>query len=343
LFIPIAIGVGVAGYILYNEFDADKFSNLDWGWQSAFWLIMALLMVAARDVGYMYRIRHMTDHHISWRRSFDVIMLWEFASALSPSVVGGSAVAMFIVQKEGIKFGKSTAIVMCTAFLDELFYILTVPLVLLVVGTDYLFPVALQKEFFGYALGTSQIFYVGYFFIVALTAFILSAIFFFPIGTRRMIVSVTFLPLLRKFRQAALEMGNDLVTASIELKGKPRSFWVHVFGATVFSWTARFWVVNFLILAIGSLTFQEHMMVYARQLVMWVIMLISPTPGSSGVAEFLFNSFLGEYIPQGLGGTIALMWRLFTYYPYLFIGVFVLPGWIRRVYLKRPLIQFKKD
>jgi uncharacterized protein (TIRG00374 family) len=343
LFVPILIGVGVAGYILYKEFDAEKIALLDWGWQSVFWLLMALVMVAARDVGYMYRIRYMTDKHISWRRSFDVIMLWEFASALSPSVVGGSAVAMFIVQREGIKFGKSTAIVMCTAFLDELFYILTVPVVLLVVGTQALFPVELQREFFGYSLGTSQIFYVGYFFIVALTAFILSAIFFFPQGTRKLIVSFTFLPVLRRWRRGAIEMGNDLVTASRELKGKPWMFWAHVFGATAFSWTARFWVVNCLIMAIGTLAFQEHMMVYARQLVMWVIMLISPTPGSSGVAEFLFNSFLGTYIPHGLGGTIALLWRLFTYYPYLFIGVIVLPGWITRVYLKRKLIKFKSS
>lgn len=341
LFIPVLIGIGVAGYILFNEFDAEKFSRLDWGWKSAYWLTMALMMVAARDLGYMYRIRIMTDKHISWRRSFDVIMLWEFASALSPSVVGGSAVAMFIVQREGIKLGKSTAIVMCTAFLDELFYILTVPPVIWLVGTQFLFPTELQKEILGYSLGTAQIFYVGYFFIVGLTLFILSAIFFFPQGTRKFIVSLTFLPVLRRWRAGAIEMGSDLVISSRELKGKPMSFWGSVFGATVFSWVARFWVVNCLIMAIGTLTFGEHLMVYARQLVMWVIMLISPTPGGTGIAEFLFNGFLGNFIPQDLGGTIALLWRLFTYYPYLFIGAIVLPGWIRRVYLKRKLIRFK--
>ena len=83
-------------------------------------------------------------------------------------------------------------------------------------------------------------------------------------------------------------------------------------------------------------------MVYARQLVMWVIMLISPTPGGTGVAEYMFSEFLGLYIVEGFSGVIALLWRLFTYYPYLFVGIIVLPGWIRRVYLKRRLITFKK-
>ena len=128
----------------------------------------------------------------------------------------------------------------------------------------------------------------------------------------------------------------------MELKGKPIAFWAKAFGATLFSWTARFWVVNFLILAVGTLTFNEHMMVYARQLVMWVIMLISPTPGGAGVAEYMFTQFLGDYITDGFPGVVALLWRLFTYYPYLFIGVLVIPGWIRRVYLKRKLISFKK-
>ena len=71
----------------------------------------------------MFRIRLLTDNKIKWRNSFDVIMLWEFASALTPSVVGGSAVALFIVNKEIKNIGKATAIVMITALLDELFYI----------------------------------------------------------------------------------------------------------------------------------------------------------------------------------------------------------------------------
>jgi uncharacterized protein (TIRG00374 family) len=58
-------------------------------------------------------------------------------------------------------------------------------------------------------------------------------------------------------------------------------------------------------------------------------MLISPTPGSSGVAEFAFSGFLKEFIPLGLVGALALLWRLISYYPYLFIGAAILPRWIR--------------
>jgi uncharacterized protein (TIRG00374 family) len=340
IFIPVVIGLGVAAYFLIKEIDYETISKLSWGWDTALWLFCALLMVVTRDLGYMYRIRVLTDKEIKWRNSFDVIMLWEFASAISPSVVGGSAVALFIVNKEGINLGRSTAVVMVTAFLDELFYILMVPLVLAVVGTGYLFPDEL-REVFGMSMGMQEVFYVGYGFILILTTVILSAIFFAPKRFKKLIVSLTYFGFLKRFRADALQTGNDIITTSRELKGKPFRFWLEAFGATFFSWTARFWVVNFLILAVGTLTFNEHMMVYARQLVMWVIMLISPTPGGAGVAEVMFTQFLGDYITEGFPGVVALLWRLFTYYPYLFVGVIVLPGWIRRVYLKRKLITFK--
>ncbi|UTW64191.1 flippase-like domain-containing protein [bacterium SCSIO 12741] len=342
VFIPIAIGLAVAGWMLWREFDPQVLSKIHWTGWTAIWLLFALVMVAVRDLGYMYRIRILTDKEIKWRNSFDVIMLWEFASAISPSVVGGSAIALFIVNREGISLGRSTAVVMVTAFLDELFYIIMVPIVLFVVGTANLFPAELQKELLGFSLGAKQIFYVGYGFIVLLTSIIISSIFFFPRGFKRLIVGFTYLSFLKRWRADAIQTGNDIITTSKELRGKPFSFWGKAFGATLFSWTARFWVVNFLILAVGSLSFGEHMMVYARQLVMWVIMLISPTPGGTGVAEFMFSKFLGDYIATGFAEVIALMWRLLTYYPYLFVGAIVLPGWVRRVYLKRRLITFKR-
>ena len=340
IFIPIGLGVLVAGWLLWREFDLEAFTSLSWGWSSAFWFFMSLVMVATRDLGYMYRLRVLTEKDISWRNSFDTIMLWEFASAISPSVVGGSGVAIFIVNREGIKLGRSTAVVMTTAFLDELFYILMVPIVFLIVGTTTLFPKE-AAAYVGSALGAEVLFYIGYGFIVLLTTIILSGIFFFPQGFKRILVMFTFIPFLKKYRRQFTETGNEIVTTSKELKGKNWVFWAKAFGATFFSWTARFWVVNCLIMAIAAIPFSDHLLVYARQLVMWVIMLISPTPGGAGIAEIAFQGFLAQFIPFGVAGTLALMWRIFTYYPYLFIGAIILPRWIRKVYLKRPLIKFK--
>lgn len=341
--IPIVIGVLAAAFMVYRGWDAKAFNNINWNTSTYLFLLIAFIMVALRDFGYMVRLRILTDKKISWRNAFDIIMLWEFSSAVTPSVVGGSGVAIFILNKEGLSVGRSTAVVMTTAFLDELFYVLMVPMLLLVVGTETLFPVELQKEFFGITLGTQDIFWVGYGFIILLISLILFGIFISPIKFKMLLVNVFKLPFLKRWAKAAHETGDEVITTSKELRGKPISFWLKSFVATFLSWTARYWVTNFLLLAFatGIISVNDHMLIYARQLVMWVIMLISPTPGSAGVAELAFEQFLKDFTPVGLAVALGLLWRLFTYYPYLFLGAIVLPGWIQRVYLGRKLIKFK--
>jgi len=308
----------------------DILAGIQWTTASYFWMFIALVMMLIRDGAYMYRIRLLTDGLINWRKSFDVIMLWEFASAISPSIVGGTAVALFILNKEGVNAGKSTALVFITALLDELFYVLMVPALLLVVGTSRLFPVAMQMEIFGFTLGTSGIFVMAYLVLAAYSLLLIYGIFMNPSGFKWLIMHVFSLPFLRRWRTWADRTGDEMMVASVEFRGRPWGFWLKAYAATVLSWTGRFWVVNFIILAFTPVG--EHLLIYARQLVMWSILLLTPTPGGSGFAEFAFSGFFHDFIPMGLAATLALIWRLISYYPYLFIGSVVLPRWLKRVY-----------
>jgi len=96
IIIPVVIGLGAASYILIRDFDAEVFSNIRWTYLSTFWLVAAIILMGIRDLAYMYRIRLLTDWELSWLRSFHVVMLWEFASSVTPSVVGGSAIAFLL-------------------------------------------------------------------------------------------------------------------------------------------------------------------------------------------------------------------------------------------------------
>lgn len=346
IIIPVLIGLGVIVYMISGELERGDLASINWQRNSIYFFFLAVLMVIIRDVAYMYRIRLLTDKALSWRQSFEVIMLWEFSSSVTPSVVGGAAFAVFILTKEKLGAGRSTAIVVVTAMLDELFYILMVPLVFLLAGYGRLSVHGYSFSLFGAEMSMMTIFYIGYGFIVMLTLFIAFGIFINPGGFKWLLMKITSFKPFRKFRDSAEHTGNQVVTTSDELKGKGFVFWLRAFGATFFSWTARFWVVNFLIMAFtGYVSFTDNMLIYARQLMMWVVMLISPTPGSSGVAEYIFPVFLRGFIAGPVGdltALVALVWRLLTYYPYLIVGAIILPLWLRRVYLGRKLIRFKK-
>lgn len=328
--IPVIIGIGVAAYLILEDFDMQVFEEVNWTWMTTFWIFVALLLMAVRHLAYMYRIRLLTDKQINWKHSFQVIMLWEFASSITPSIVGGSAVALYIVNKEGVNMGRTTAVVMITSLLDELFYIILVPIIVFIAGFDQVFFRDSGYSFFNLDIGMFGIFVAGYLFIILLQSIIIYGIFINPRGFKWILIRIFKLPFLRKWLKKAVETGDQIITTSRELKGKSLIFWLKAFLSTVFSWTARFWVVNAMIL--GFLSVQDHFLIYARQLVMWVILLISPTPGGSGVAEYIFTDFLGEFITPGLSPAMALLWRLLSYYPYIIIGAIVLPIWIRRVY-----------
>lgn len=320
-------------------YNIEKQSNIleliikNWTWGSTLCLLIALFFAFMRDFMYMYRIRLLSDKQLSWKQSIQLIMLWEFGSAITPTIIGGSALALFIVPQEGIPAGRSTAIVMITTLLDELFYIVFAPLIILIVGINSSFIHNFDFDVFGSTFGVTTVFFLGYGAMCLLTIFILFAIFIYPKTFRRFLYNLSSKRLFHKWSAKMKKMGDDIITSSIEFRGKSFWFWTKAYMSTIFSWTSRFWVVNFLILAFTPVG--NHFLVYARQLVMWIILCISPTPGGSGIAEFAFPLFLNEFLPIGTSATLSVLWRIYTYYPYLIIGFIVLPIWSKRVFKKR--------
>ncbi|MBW6491177.1 MAG: flippase-like domain-containing protein [Lentimicrobium sp.] len=346
IIIPVILGFAVIIYMILNDLTRSDMASINWRWYSVLYFFLAFMMMVVRDVAYMYRIRLLTGNTLSWRKSFEVIMLWEFASSVTPSVVGGSAIAIFILTKEKLGIGRSTAIVVITAMLDELFYIVMVPLIFLIAGYSRASVAGPEIILAGSRFSTMGVFFIGYAVILFLILLIAYGIFINPGGLKWLLVKITSLKPLLKFREGATVTGDQVIVTSAELRGKSVGFWAKAFGSTIFSWTARFWVVNFLIMAfIGPVNLSDNMLILARQLMMWVIMLISPTPGGSGIAEYFFPIFLREFIAGTSGDLttlVALAWRTVSYYPYLIIGAIVLPLWLRRIYLGRKLISFSK-
>ncbi|MDR1416330.1 MAG: flippase-like domain-containing protein [Prevotellaceae bacterium] len=312
---------------VYNAGDVLRSVNVSW----RLWcfLLLALALMAGRDLGYMLRLRLLSDKELSWRQSLRVIMLWEFTSAITPSAVGGTSVAVVYVNKEGMSVGRSSAIVMATSLLDEIYFVLMFPLLLLIVPVQQLFVVNSTI-----ATGLLTITLAGYFVKLAWVLMLIYGLFIKPQSLRWLIIKVFSLPLLRRWKAGAVKAGDDIVVSASELKHRSPIFWLKSFAATFVSWTSRYWVVNALFLAFFAV--HDHLLIFARQLVMWVMMLVSPTPGGSGFAEFVFKQFLGDLIPvAGLTVIIALLWRLITYYIYLFVGAVLVPGWIKMKFGKK--------
>lgn len=341
IIIPVAIGLIVVLWLILKDLNVNVLKEIEFTWRSVFWLIIAWFCMVGRDLGYMIRIRILSEKDLDWRQAFRVIMLWEFTSAVTPSTVGGTAVAVVFIHKEGLSVGRSTAVVLATSFLDELYFVFMFPLILLIVGKDILFTTSLEGT--GGALLNNLTFVAiaGYALIFAWVLFVGYGLFINPDGIKKTIIWLFRLPLLRKFRDSAIKAGNDIVESSHELRKKPFSFWVKALTATLLSWTSRYWVINAILMAFFNIN--QHFLIFARQLVTWIMMILSPTPGGSGFAEVILGRYISDAIPTDAAhvGSIALamaiIWRMISYYPYLIVGASIIPGWIQRKFIKPPI------
>jgi len=300
--------------------------EVTWSKTAVLWIFVAILFTVGRDLFYMIRIRLLTKKKLTWKSSFFVIMLWEFASALSPGVVGGAAVAMFILNRETIPMGKATAIVIVTAFMDNLFYIVMIPLVFVFLRNTEVFningdtSVALTLWFWG-----------GFTIILLVCTFLYVSLFWRPKLAGEVLLLLFSLPFIKRWKFVAREWGKDIEIAAKQFKNESSGFWWKVFGSTVASWLSRYLVINALLQAFISLSVIDHVHVLAKQLILWLFMLVSPTPGGSGIAEYAFGELLSDFTSSAmLLVALAILWLLISYFPYLVIGSILLPVWLRK-------------
>jgi len=335
--LPILIGLLSAFYLLAKNFNINAFNSIHWTIQSTLWMLAALGMLVIRDLAYMIRIRILSNNHLNWKKSFDVIMLWEFASALvPPSLGGGFAFAIYILNKEKIDLGRSISIILFSSFLDGIFLLLMGSVAYFFAGQQLLFN-NLNFQLPGIlndVISTKSIevtFWVVFLIMALYKLIVAYALFINAYSVGRLLDNLFRLPILKRWRDQAAGTANELVIASEQLKGKNIAYWINSLSTTFLSWTARFMMINCIIAAFNP-DFGSHFILYCKQVVIGILNIASPTPGGSGTSEFLFSEFFKAELGNNLSlaAALAILWRLLSYYPYLFIGAFVLPKWIKR-------------
>lgn len=336
ILLPTLLGIGVIVYMFSkdllgeeNAAQLEELKNIRITWNTVFWFFVALLLMIGRDLGFTIRYRYLTEKMLSWKQSLKITLLAEFGTAVTPSSVGGSSMAVLFLSKENIPVGRSTAMVFVTMLLDEMFFVVTFPLLLLVVPVDKLFP-----EITTIQMGVITLFVAAYIIKVAICICLIIGLFFKPQAIKWLLVKIFRLPFLSRWHKGAVKAGDDLIISARELRGKSFSYWWPIILATILSWSSRFLVVNAIFMAFFSVS--DHMLIFARQFVMWVLMILSFTPGASGLSELIFKHYLSALIPiSGLIPVIILLWRLLSYYNYLFIGAILVPRWASKAFKKK--------
>lgn len=327
--LPIVLGLAVIGVMFWKEFDSAVFASLIPDARMCSGIVLAALFMVSQNLALTQRFKILVGKKLSWKQVFRVNMLCEFTSAATPSAVGGSSLIAVYLHREGLSGGEGTSIMIANLFLDEFFLSVACIAVLLVFPTDVLF-----MNNAAFDTGVQIVFMTVLSVVVAWTLVLYVALFHKAEWVSGMLSTLFSLPFLRRWKGNVEKLGGDLVTGSHELSSRPFGFWLKCFSVTAWGWCSRYWVVNALLFAFSS--GGDQLLAFARQLVIWMILVVTPTPGGSGFGEYMFKVYYGDFFAAaGTALVAAFIWRLITYYSYLIIGVCILPQWVNSTFGKK--------
>lgn len=320
---PIATGFAVIYFMFGHELATMSLSEIDWTKTTTVGIIAALILLFLRQTGLAWRFRALTDNQLRWTSSYKVSLICDFTSAITPTSAGGSVLSMIFLNREGISLGRSTAITLITLFLDEVLFVVAVPLLMLCVPSEQLFAFADTAT----VKGLMSIFWVVYGVLGAFAVLLYIGIFHSPTTIARVLTKMFSLPLIRRWKPAVVKLGDNLVTTSKEIKRKKASWWIGPVSATILTWFSRFMIVNALFYAFFPES--DQLTILVRQFIVWGILIFTPTPGGSGVSEMLFKTYYSDMVGGPMLAVLAIAWRIFTYYVYLFVGVLLIPSYLK--------------
>lgn len=322
--LPIVIGLLVMWWIFADQLSEINFSNLKVTQQGWIGIGLALLCVFGREAGFVCRYRWISNGDLKWSQAFKVCMMTEFASAVTPSSAGGSSISMIFMNRYGIALGRGTTLMLSTLLFDTAFYVLACPLTLLLVPWhEIVAPLELD-----YGIDTTVLICLLYSLMAVWLVVLFIGIVVWPHWIKKVLGAIFSLPFLKRWSGWANHFGDNMLEASVELKNYGVSWWLKCMGATIMSWLSRYLMMNALIF--GFLPGADHLLVFARQAVVWLVLVFCPTPGGSGLSEWLFNGLYGDVIASAsLAFVLALIWRLLSYYIFLLAGAVVAPLWLK--------------
>lgn len=326
IILPLLIGVAVTFLLFRKDISNGDLWNFEWDGRMIAGLLIAFLFLIGRDFGLAWRFHTIARPTLTWGRAIRVDLMCAFTSAVTPSAMGGSAFAIFYLNREGVKLGKATTMTLTTLFLDEMFFVVFCPIIMFFIPIGDLFGETGDSVFLK---GIEVVFWVVYAGIVIWAAILFCGILVKPQIVAKGIDKLFKIRLLRRWQKGAHEMGQNMIETSLTLRKASAGWWLNVFGATTLSWFSRYLVVNALFW--GFLPEASQVLVFGRQFVVWVVLMISPTPGGSGISEWLFTEYYGDLIGStGLALILALSWRIISYYFYLIVGSILLPSYFRK-------------
>lgn len=257
-------------------------------------------------------------HKIGIITALEIVVSSTFVAAITPSSIGGEPLRIHLLNQNRMPVGKATAVVLGERLLDAVLILIIAPFSL------HLFHGIMSAPTLDIVLISGEIL------LIAGLIFVLYAV-LRPHSIKRAInILMGWIIRLggKKAGSKLYKLSESIDLEIDEFHKSIRIFFTEgragLFYGSIY--TVMFWIVEFSLLPVILLGFNQAPSVkiaFAAQVILMIILIVPLTPGSSGVAELSAISLFSVFVPANILGIAVAAWRAFTFYANLILGGFV--------------------
>lgn len=329
---PLLLGLSAVLVIGYFTFEPDMFLRTAQALNP--WIMIgALATVGLRILMGGLRLSYVSHDKLSFLGGIKGQLAWDFASNITPSLVGGAPMAAYYIAKSNrvddrapIRIGEVTAFMMFILLLDQAWFTLSVPVLLIA---------AVFMEVIPSSAGAVGSYTASTYFILFMVWTVLFgyATLYRPQLLGKIADGICRIWFLRRFRSRVRQEMEEYKERAKRLRSQPVSFFVRGLTLTGMTWFSRYLLVVFIVWSVFPDV--NHLLLFMRSIAMTISALILPTPGGAGGVEALYALYYTSMMPTIFLAPTLLIWRFLGYYIFLGIGVIMSTHHVHKSIRKR--------
>ncbi len=319
IIISVTLSIAIILAILYLTIDADTFEKLRTVKIRYEFFILAIFLNILYWFLWGARLKILANAidpnvKISFWKSTKIVIANLFLAGITPSMAGGEPVRIYLLNKEGMSIGGSTATVLGERLIDAFFILLVAPF------GFFIYKDKLSSEYLSSGLWIGVIV-----FILLIILFIFAILKPEKVKSFLIYLNKKLNRILKKqeseskiIKKIGDEVDNFHNSMTCFVGERKKALFIAGI-LTVLFWSTGFMIPSMIFLGLGLPPFFIES--YAAQILLLVIIMMPTTPGSTGVAELSIAGLYGVLIGSTLLGVFIVLYRFISYHMNLIAGV----------------------
>jgi len=318
IIISVTLSIAIILAILYFTIDADTLEKLRTVKIRYEFFILAIFLNILYWFLWGARLKVLAnaidpDVEISFWTSTKIVIANLFLAGITPSMAGGEPVRIYLLNKEGMSIGGSTAAVLGERLIDAFFILLVVP-----------FGFFIYKDKLSSGYLSSGLWIGVIVFILLIILFIFAILKPEKVKSFLIYLNKKLNRILKKqeseskiIKKIGDEVDNFHNSMTCFVGERKKALFIAGI-LTVLFWSTGFMIPSMIFLGLGLPPFFIES--YAAQILLLVIIMMPTTPGSTGVAELSIAGLYGVLIGSTLLGVFIVLYRFISYHMNLIAG-----------------------